>query len=230
MAERILFTDMEGTIFGKADVVVEGRVSPSAWGMIPQLLGTEAEAAATEGRRRWNDGEFATYTDWIDYCLTHYKSHGFVREQFERILAALDYHPGVHETFTEIRAKYRTVLISGGFWEQARRAQHDLNLDRAHAACDLFWDNDGRLESWHATACDYEGKVDAMMLAIQEYGANPADCVFIGDGINDVPLAKAVGISIAFNAHPDLQRVSTHSVNQEKGAEDFRAVLEFIPR
>lgn len=67
-----------------------------------------------------------------------------------------------------------------------------------------------------------------MKLIIKEHQADPADCVFIGDGINDVPLAQAVGMSIAFNGHPDLQSVSTHSINQKKGAEDFRAVLEFI--
>ena len=78
--------------------------------------------------------------------------------------------------------------------------------------------------------CDYAGKVDFMRLLMAEYGTRADACSFVGDGVNDVPLAKAVGTSIAFNGHPKLQETCTYAVVQPPGQEDFRAVLPYILR
>ena len=68
-----------------------------------------------------------------------------------------------------------------------------------------------------------------MKLIIKEHGLHMDESGFIGDGKNDIPLAKAVGLSIAFNASKELQEVSTHRINQPKGQEDFRAILRYFP-
>ena len=52
--------------------------------------------------------------------------------------------------------------------------------------------------------------------------------VLLGDGKNDVPFAKAVGLSISFNGPPVLQKVSTFSINQKKDKEDLRAILKYF--
>ena len=52
----------------------------------------------------------------------------------------------------------------------------------------------------------------------------------MGDGKNDVHLARAVGFSVAFNAQPELVQVASVSVEQSRGLEDFSAVVEQLSR
>jgi phosphoserine phosphatase len=104
-----------------------------------------------------------------------------------------------------------------------------LGIDHTFAACEYFFDqSSGRLVHWNLIPCDYEGKVDFMRLMMREYGISPADCAFIGDGVNDVPIAKEVGLSIAFNAAGELQEAATHSINQPEGKKDLKAILKFF--
>jgi len=228
MHKPIIFYDMEGTLFRKSTIAVDGRVSPSAWNALHHTLGPVAEAEGREGMRRWNTGEFAGFVEWVDYAVEIFKRHKLTREMFERVLHSIEFNPGVLEVFDALRGKYRTALISGGLKAQADIAQKTLKINHAFAACELFWNDDGSLAHWNSLPCDYEGKVDFMGLIMKEHKVDPKDCYFVGDGINDVLLAQAVGTSIAFNGHPDLQKVATHQINQPEGQEDFRAVLEFM--
>ena len=119
-------------------------------------------------------------------------------------------------------------MISGGLKNLANRAIRDLGIDHTFAAAEYFFDpSSGRLVNWNIIPCDYEGKIDFMRLMMREYGISPQDCAFIGDGVNDIPLAKEVGTSIAFNARKELQEVCTHSVNQPDG-KDLKAILKFF--
>jgi phosphoserine phosphatase len=104
----------------------------------------------------------------------------------------------------------------------------DLKIDHAFAACEYFWNESGKLLHWNLLPCDYEGKLDFMQLIIKEHGLTAGECAFVGDGRNDINFAKAVGLSIAFNAAAELQEASSHSINQESGKEDFRAILHYI--
>ncbi|STI16625.1 phosphoserine phosphatase [Escherichia coli] len=60
----------------------------------------------------------------------------------------------------------------------------------------------------------------------EEYAVSLSDCIFIGDGKNDVHLAREVGTSIAFNAQKELVDVSTFSVKQSKP--DLSALIPII--
>ena len=101
-----------------------------------------------------------------------------------------------------------------------------MKIDHSFVACEYFWSSDGELVHWNLLPCDYEGKVDFMKLIIGEYGLTPDECICVGDGRNEIPLAKTVGISIAFNGVKELQAVTTHAINQEK--EDFREILKYV--
>ncbi len=67
-----------------------------------------------------------------------------------------------------------------------------------------------------------------MRLLINEYQADPNKCVFIGDGKNDIHLAKEVGVSIAFNAQDELQRVCTYQIDQAPNEKNFYAATTII--
>jgi phosphoserine phosphatase len=62
----------------------------------------------------------------------------------------------------------------------------------------------------------------------REYNVRLQDCAFIGDGKNDVHLAKEVGVSISFNGAKELEVVSTHRISQSDDGIDFKAVLQHL--
>ena len=226
---KLVFFDMEGTIFKKVVEIVEGNVAPSAWVSIARELGPNAFAEEAKTREKWNNKEYFGYVEWMEDTIRIYQKHKLKKDFFDKVMFAIKYHSNVKETFRELRKKgYKTALISGGFKAQADRAQKDLKIDHAFAACELFWDKQGYILHWNLLPCDYEGKLDFMKLIIKEHGLIPEQCAFVGDGKNDIPFAKEVGSSISFNGAKELQEASTHSINQPEGKEDFKEILKYI--
>ncbi len=226
---KIVFFDMEGTIFRKVVKSTNGNTAPSAWTLIAAHLGKDALAEEEATKVKWNGGGYSGYVDWMEDTIRIHQKYGLTKDFYDKVMSGVEYHPGVKETFEILRGKgIRTGLVSGGFKSQADRAVRDLKINHAFAACEYFWDGDGKLVHWNLLPADFEGKVDFMMLIMKEHGISPRDAAFVGDGKNDVHFAKAVGTSVAFNAAKELQDVSTFSVNQPEGREDFRAILPLL--
>jgi phosphoserine phosphatase len=225
---KLGFFDLEGTLLRKA---VEGThgVAPSAWTLIAQELGEKALAEEEETKRKWNNGEYFGYLDWMADTIKIHQKYSLTQTFFQAIMDSAEYHPGVRETFSELnKNEVITTLITGGFKAQADRAQIDLGINHAFAGCEYFWGRDGQIKGWNLLPCDYEGKVVFMEQVMREYQAEPENCFFVGDGSNDIPLARAVGTSISFNGSPQLEEVVTHVVRQEEGREDFKEILQYI--
>ena len=219
---KLIFFDMEGTLFQKTYKTSNGNTAPSAWTLLAEHLGPKALAEEEKTKEKWNAGKYSGYVEWMAATIKIHQKYGLTKDFFEEVMKGINYHKGVKETFSELQKKgYKTALISGGFKAQADRAQKDLKIDHAFTACEYFWDKNNKLLHWNLLPCDYQGKVDFMKLIMQEHGLKKEECAFVGDGKNDVYFAKAVGISIAFNAASELQQVCTHSINQEKNKEDF---------
>ena len=118
--------------------------------------------------------------------------------------------------------EYELLLISGGFRELAARAQKDLSILHAFAACEYLFDENGSLKSYNLLPCDFEGKIEFITLMLDEYGLSHADWLFVGDGANDVVVAKQAQVSIGYRPHPELRKVVTYSI------EDFRDLLGLL--
>lgn len=224
---KLIFFDLEGTIFRKLLDYDDRNVAPSAWTKIAQRLGSRAEAEEDETKDLWSSGSYKSYIEWMKATINVYKKYGLSKDLFFEVMNEAEYYPGVKETFKALKRRgYVTVIISGGFKAQADNAQKELKIDHSFAACEYFFDKEGKLEHWNLLPCDYEGKLDFMNLIVREYKLKPEQCAFVADGKNDIALAKMVGVSIAFNADPELQKVATYSINQPNGKEDFKAILK----
>lgn len=140
----------------------------------------------------------------------------------------VQYINGTKETFESLKQKgFIVAVITGSFKNLANRAIRDLKIDHTFAACEYFFDDKTEeLSHYNLLPCDYEGKVDFMRLLMREHGLKKEECAFVGDGVNDIPLAREVGLSVAFNAREELQKVCTHVINQKE--KDLRAVLQFF--
>jgi phosphoserine phosphatase len=228
---RIVFLDMEGTLLLKAHHLDDGRVAPSAWTLLAERMGPECLAAEQETKRLWLDKQYAGYLDWMAHTVAVHRRFGLRRELFDQVLASVPTVPGAERAF-EILRSWGTVtaLVSGGFKAHADRLQRQLGIQHTYAACEYFFGSDGLMTHPNLLPADEEGKVDFMRLLCREYAIDPADCAFVGDGKNDVHLARAVGFSVAFNAQPELIQVSSVSVVQAAGLENFAAVVEELAK
>ncbi len=217
MRLELIFFDMEGTLISKKNPpnkTGSDHAHHSLWSRLMNALGEEASAQDQKMVRKWLAGGYANYVQWCHDTLEILRCHGLTRTIFETTMAHDFFNPGVEDTLSAISARgIKTAIVSGGFMAQARQAQHRLRINHSFAAVDLFWDRSGRLEHWNITPSDYRGKVDFLNLLRREYGLPREACGFVGDGGNDVYIAREVGTSFAFQAEPELRAVATHSVD-----------------
>jgi phosphoserine phosphatase len=228
---KIVFLDMEGTLLLKAHHLDDGRVAPSAWTLLAERMGSECLAAEEETKRLWLDNRYAGYLDWMAHTVAVHRRFGLRRELFEEVLSSVPTVPGAERAFETLHSWGTvTALVSGGFKAHADRLQRQLGIRHTYAACEYFFDDDGLMTHPNLLPADEEGKVDFMRLLCREYSFNPTDCAFVGDGKNDVHLARAVGFSVAFNAQPELVQVASVSIEQGRGMEDFSAVVDELSK
>ena len=227
---KLIFFDMEGTLFEQAVSTKKTKVAPSAWFAIAEALGEKAVIEEKKTQKKWENKQYSGYIEWMEDTIRIHKKYGLEKSTFTKIIDSISYTKNVAEVFKKINKRnIPTALISGGFKYQADKAVRSLKIKHSFVGCEYFWDRRGVLEHWNLLPADYIGKLDFMKLLVKEYGFSFDECAFVGDGKNDAYLAKKVGISIAFNSSSKrLQRQTTYSVNQEKGKEDFRAILPFL--
>jgi len=226
---KIWFFDMEGTLLQKDFALDNGKVAPSAWTVLAKLISEECYIEEELSKDRWNSGKYNGYLDWMTDTIRIQQKHGLKKWHIDEVVKIAKLHDGAHELVKAIKAtSAKIVLISGGIKPLADKVQRELRIDHAFSACEYFFDESGNLEFYNLLPTDNEGKVSFMLQIANEYGVKPSECIFIGDGKNDISLAKSVGISIAFNAQVDLCQVATFSIKQKKGQENLADIKRLI--
>lgn len=218
--------DLEGTLFRKAVHLDDGKVAPSAWTLLAECLGPRALEEEQATKDRWLKGEYHNYIEWMQDTIKIHQKYGLTIDIFEKVINSVEEMPGARETVRRFHERGAiTAIVSGGFKALADRVQRDFKIHHALSGCEYFFNaQTGQLEHWNLLPSDYEGKIHFVRAVMAEYGIPKKECAFIGDAQNDVPVAQEVGLSIAFNARPELQRVCTHMINQALGNEDFEQV------
>ncbi len=186
------------------------------------------------GDHRINEERFAafragkiTYSQWVDLDIGSWQAAGARRIEIIEAIAGLEPAPGAREALAELLARgYRLAVVSGTL---------DVGLEHVfpdHPFTDVFTNKisfaeDGTISGWEATPYDMRGKVLAMERLCAHHGVDPRRCAFVGDGINDVEIARAVGVSVAFHSRcEELQAVVDHVVP----GPDLRDILPLFPR
>ncbi len=228
MYPKLILMDVEGTLIRYREK--NGEVINSAWKAIANRLGPSCRKEEEETQAKWNQGGYPGYVEWMRDTILIHKKYGLSRGIFSEVVRSAEFIPGVREAVSEFKRNGAiTATISGSFKALSDRVQKELKIDHAMAGCDYFFDEvAGGVAHFNLLPSDEEGKVHFMRLILAEHGLDPMDCVFIGDGKNDIPLAKEVGFSISFNAHDDLRKVSDYRIDQAEGEEDFLQVTRVI--
>jgi phosphoserine phosphatase len=210
---KLLVFDVEGTLFRASPRLPGAELDSTMWQALAVALGPEAIQAEIANHLRWNSGGYASSLDWTRDTIEMHRKYGLTAEIFNELISAAEYNPGVIGTIPGIdRDRYIPMLITGGFRELARRAQVDLQIHHAFAACEYFFDSAGKLAGFNLLPCDFAGKIDFVRLMLREYGLTTQDWIFVGDGLNDVPIAREAPVSIAYGAGAPLRTVATFSI------------------
>ncbi len=216
VAPRLLVFDVEGTLF--RPIRLPGTsIGSSMWQAIATALGPEAvrEEIATPYRN---------YLDWMEATVKIHRKHNLTAAIFEELVSGTEYNEGVKETFAVLdREAFIPALVSGGFRELAAKAQRDLSIRHALAACEYLFDDDGALQGFNLLPCDFEGKIDFIKLMLRELRCDADRWIFVGDDKNDVPIAKIAPVSIAFRGVPELRAIATRKID------NFSELLSILP-
>lgn len=226
---KILFCDMEGTLFSKRIKLPSGGISKTIWTAIAERLGPSALNEESRTIERWEKREYTGYLEWMQDTIRIHMKYGLTKEIFHSLIQGIQYYRGVQESFDYLgRNGVKTVLLTGGFKQMADRVKIDLGINHVVASCEYFWDRDGKLLAWNLIPCYGGGKALFLRSIMQDYSLKGIQCAFIGDAEDDIYSAHEVGISIAFNGSEMLQKECTYAINQPEGGEDFGEVLALL--
>ena len=222
MKPKIIFFDMDGVLFD-VGYFEEGKgIAASSWKIIAREIGAEEDEE--ELKEKWKKNELDHFVHWVKETLKIYRKHGLTEKKFHEIINSLPFMEGAKEAVAELKKRgYMTAIITGSFKELAYRAKKELGIDFIVAACELVFE-DGKLADEIAFPCDYHGKAKFFEAIIAGLGIKPEETAMIGDGVNDIPIAKEAGFSIAFNSREELKKVCDVSIDRK----DLREVLKYF--
>lgn len=211
---KLLVLDVEGTIF-KTKIRLPGSdLDSTIWQGIAHALGEEAIRREVETHRKWTRGEYQNYLQWMRETIAIHQEMGLPQHVFDALIRSAEYSTNINLAISSARELgFEPVLVTGGFRELARRAQTELGIIHAFAACEYFFDAQGVISGFNLLPCDFEGKLDFIRLLLREYSLTDSDWVFVGDGANDVPIAQSAPFSIAYRGDRRLVRVTNTSID-----------------
>jgi phosphoserine phosphatase len=220
---KLLVFDVEGTIF-KTKIRLPGTdIDSTIWQTIAYVLGSEAIKEEVNTHLMWENGVYKSYIDWMRDTILIHQKYGIKESLFTKIIESAEYNIGVKDFFANVdRQEYIPVIISGGFQNLSKRAQIELNINHSFGACEYFFNSKGELGSYNLLPCDFYGKVQFINILLNEYKLNDDDWIFIGDGKNDIEIAKNAPISVGFCPHNELRSIVNFVI------EDFSELLSII--
>ena len=143
---------------------------------------------------------------------------------FHEVASQLPLNPGASEMLAAAKAAgVHCVLISGGFAQVVEPVAMRLGFDEFY--CNHLEVSDGRLTGGvlkPVVNADY--KCSVLQQVARSRGHGLAACCAIGDGANDLPMLRAAGLGIAYNAKPILHAASSCHIDFT----DLRSAIHFM--
>ena len=179
--------DLDGTLVRYPGVEFE-----SSWGAIAAAAGVQKESQHLLG-------EFLSrrdaYPEWVkrDAALLT----GVPVEKVTQRIFPPPYAAGVPQTIDRLRGRYRLGILSSGVDLVAEHVRAELDLE--FAVANRLFIEDGHFTGKSETLVDLWAKDEVLKQIATERGLALSEICYVGDHLNDIPVMRIVGLSIAFN-------------------------------
>jgi len=179
-------------------------------------------------RRAAREDYFAkriSYRRWFEIDLELLAAVGATKERITSVLDELRPVTGARETLAELRRRgHKLAIISGSLDIVVRHLFGDVEFD--HVLINTIeFDGRGHISGGEPTPYDLEGKADGLVELCRREGLSTEQTAFVGDNSNDLWIARAAGLSVAFNCKSDELR---EVCDAEISGADLRELLSLI--
>lgn len=222
---KIVIFDLDGVIFSKPWHSDTEEVAVSSWDVLFKKLGIYDLHERL--KRMFVEKRFKSYMDWTDAACCLLKASGLTKKTFEEIIEERPFITGARETLKILNQNGTiTGIVSGSFEELGLRLKREVGMNHILAHCRLEFDEKtGLLSNWKLFGTDWEDKIKFVKYIINLHKVNLNECAYVGDDVNDIPVLKKVGLSIAFNADKKIVKETAKVVIKKK---DLREILPYL--
>jgi HAD superfamily phosphoserine phosphatase-like hydrolase len=213
---RAVFFDLDGTL-------VRGKVGHGSfrysWQLVWSHLGFD-DSIRKYHYQNYIDGVIS-YDKWCDITRDLFKQKGLSESHFYEIARKVRLTKNCKETLKILKDKgIVTVIVSGGIDSFLKAVFPDYRDYFDYVFINKFhYDPEGVLESIEKTPYDFNGKFEAIEYIRKKYGFKYSECVFVGEGRNDIyaarELSKREGLSIGYPSE-HLQDYATHDLWKDR--------------
>jgi len=206
--KRLLICDMDMTI-----------VAAETLDEVASALGMGDRIAAITARAMRGEIDFSeSLRERIEMLA------GQPEQIFHDVVASLRLNPGAGQLLAAARAAgVHTILVSGGFAQVAEPVAQRLGFDEVH--CNHLEIDAGKLTGKvEQPIVDADFKCRLLQQRAQALKLPLGDCCAIGDGANDLPMLRAVGLGIAYRAKPVLRAATSCHID----ATDLASAIYFM--
>ena len=124
------------------------------------------------------------------------------------------YLPGAVDTVNALRARgVKLALVSTGIQIHAEMVAEELGFDRIVA--NYIFARDGVISGETRVGVPEGGKGQVVAALMEEFGAQPQDCLAVGDTRSDADMFRRVGVSVAVCPNHDSARLAATLVLEE---------------
>lgn len=213
---RLVCFDLDGTIIDEIT---------NFWGFVCTEYGCDMSKKGLAVEKFMNN--LITYNEWVEHDVEMWREKGLTREDFARAVKKLKLMKGAIETIKELKKKGLKLAIISDSLDIAlevlmpdyMKLFDDVLINR------LFFGRDGKISGWEATKYGIERKADGLRMIAEREKIKLDECVFVGDGRNDIHAAEIAGLSIAFNSDSEELKKASDVVIMKK---DLREILRYI--
>lgn len=209
--------DIDGTLI----VHPTGKV---VWQHLCHRFGTPIEV--NHARLKQHVSGELSYADWVRLDIEDWQRAGARRSQVVDALREFRLREGARAALSELQRRgYRLAAVSGTLDILVETVFPDHPFERIFSNR-IFFDDDGAISGWEATPFDFDGKATALRELASDGTVSLERMAFVGDDINDVDAAKAVGFSVAHHPRSEELAACCDLIIREGSLEQL---LEYLP-
>lgn len=167
-----------------------------------------------------------TYSEWFTNDLMLLHEAGATEYRIRCVLNKLKPMCGAFQTLSELRRRGHILAVVSGSLDIV--VDHLFGFEYFdHILINrIFFNSEGLISGGEPTPFDLKGKAEGLKHLAQKEGISIEQAVFIGDNENDVWIAQAAGLSIAFNCKSDALRNICKKEIYSKNLTDVLDIIE----